>query len=45
MLHMCVGEQRSVAAGNGLLHDRRQAIIETNADLLSIGWPDNSLKL
>ena len=35
--HICVGEQTIIDSGNGLSPGRRQAIIWTNAGILSIG--------
>ena len=38
--HICVGKLIIIGSDNGLSPDRRQAIIWTNAELLSIGpWP------
>ena len=37
--HICVKIYVTIALDNGLSPNRRQAIIETNADLLSIGYP------
>ena len=37
MTHICVGEQTIIGSDNGLTPDRRQAIIWTNAGILSTG--------
>ena len=37
MTHICVGEQTIIGSDNGLSPDRRQAIIWTNAGILSTG--------
>ena len=37
MTHICVGKLIIIGSDNGLSPDRRQAIIWTNAELLSIG--------
>ena len=37
MTHICVGKLTIIGSDNGLLPDRRQAIIWNNAGILSIG--------
>ena len=48
--HICVGKLTIIGSDNGLSFDRRQAIILTNAGILSIGplrtyFSDNSIKI
>ena len=43
MTHICVGNLIIIGSDNGLSPDRRQAIIWTNAELLSIGPLQNYL--
>ena len=37
MTHICVGKQTIIGSDNGLSPGRRQAIIQTNAGILSVG--------
>ena len=37
MTHVCVSKLAIIVSDDGLSHDRRQAIIWTNAGILSIG--------
>ena len=50
MTHICVGKLIIIGSDNGLSPDRRQAVIRTNARLLSIGplrtyFNDNLIKI
>ena len=37
MMHICIGKQTIIGSDNGLVPDRRHAIIWTNAGILVIG--------